>query len=162
MAGVNKCILVGNLGADPELRFTSGGQAVADLRLATSRKFKARNGEQQEETEWHRIVVWGEQAEHCKRYLDKGRQVYVEGRLQTRKWTDKDGRDRWTTEINAQTVQFLSGGGAQRDAPSDEAPQGDAAPASNPMGTDPVAEYREALERAKRAAMPKAEDDIPF
>ena len=110
MAGINKVILIGNLGADPELRYTSGGQAVADLRLATSRRFTGRDGAQQEDTQWHRVVVWGKQAEHCKEYLSKGRQVYVEGRLQTRSWEDRDGNKRWTTEVVAQTVQFLSGG----------------------------------------------------
>ena len=111
MAGsVNKVILIGNLGADPELRYTSGGQAVTDLRLATSRRFTGRDGSQQEDTQWHRVVVWGKQAEHCKEYLSKGRQVYVEGRLQTRSWEDRDGNKRYTTEVVAQTVQFLSGG----------------------------------------------------
>ncbi|MCA9668042.1 MAG: single-stranded DNA-binding protein [Myxococcales bacterium] len=110
MAGINKVILIGNLGADPELRYTSGGQAVTDLRLATSRRFTGRDGSQQEDTQWHRVVVWGKQAEHCKEYLSKGRQVYVEGRLQTRSWEDRDGNKRYTTEVVAQTVQFLSGG----------------------------------------------------
>jgi single-strand DNA-binding protein len=121
MAGVNKVILIGNLGADPELRYTSGNQAVTDLRLATSRKWRDKNGEMQEDTQWHRVVVWGKQAEQCKEYLAKGRQVYVEGRLQTRQWEDRDGNKRYTTEVVAQTVQFLSsqrgGGGGGYDAP---------------------------------------------
>jgi len=110
MAGVNKVILVGNLGADPELRYTNGGQAVAELRLATSRKWQGKDGAQQEDTQWHRVVAWGKTAENCKQYLAKGRQVYVEGRLQTRKWQDRDGHDRWTTEVVAEQVVFLAGG----------------------------------------------------
>lgn len=121
MAGVNKVILIGNLGADPELRYTSGNQAVADMRIATSRRWRDKNGEMQEDTQWHRIVVWGKQAEQCKEYLAKGRQVYIEGRLQTRQWEDRDGNKRYTTEVVAQTVQFLSnqrgGGGGGYDAP---------------------------------------------
>jgi single-strand DNA-binding protein len=109
--GVNKVILIGNLGADPELRYTSGGSAVADLRLATSRKYTTKDGNSKEDTQWHRIVVWGKQAEHCKEYLSKGRQVYVEGRLQTRQWEDRDGNKRSTTEVVAERVQFLGGGG---------------------------------------------------
>ena len=107
---VNKVIIVGNLGADPELRYTQGGQAVANFRVATNEKWTNKEGEGQERTEWHRIVVWGRQAENCEKYLSKGRQVYVEGRLQTREWEDRDGNKRYTTEIVAQNVQFLSGG----------------------------------------------------
>jgi single-strand DNA-binding protein len=111
MAGVNKVILVGNLGADPELRYTSGGNPVADMRLATSRRYTTRDGTSKEDTEWHRVVVWGKQAESCKEYLSKGRQVYVEGRLQTRQWEDRDGNKRYTTEVVAERVQFLGGRG---------------------------------------------------
>ena len=113
---INKVILIGNLGADPELRYTSGGSAVADLRLATSRKWTAKDGTSKEETEWHRVVVWGKQAETCKEYLSKGRQIYVEGRLQTRQWEDRDGNKRYTTEVVAETVKFLGGGGGSRGA----------------------------------------------
>ena len=111
MASINKVILIGNLGADPELRYTSGGTPVADLRLATSRKFKGRDGGMQEDTQWHRVVVWSKQAENCKEYLSKGSQVYIEGRLQTRQWEDRDGNKRYTTEVVAETVQFLGGRG---------------------------------------------------
>ena len=107
MAGVNKAILVGNLGRDPELRHTPNGQAVVNFTLATSESWTDKSGERQERTEWHRIVVWGRQAEMCNQYLSKGRTVYVEGRIQTREWEDKDGNKRYTTEINAQTVQFI-------------------------------------------------------
>jgi single-strand DNA-binding protein len=111
MAGINKVILIGNLGADPELRYTSGGQAVADIRLATTRKWTGKDGKSQEDTQWHRVVVWGKQAENCKEYLAKGRQIYLEGRLQTRQWEDRDGNKRYTTEVVAEQVMFLGGKG---------------------------------------------------
>ena len=107
MAGVNKAILVGNLGRDPELRHTPNGQAVANFTLATSESWTDKSGERQERTEWHRIVVWGRQAEMCAQYLSKGRTVYVEGRIQTREWEDKEGAKRYTTEINASSVNFI-------------------------------------------------------
>lgn len=110
--GINKVILIGNLGADPEVRFTQGGQAVANFRIATTDSWTDKNTNQkQERTEWHRIVVWGKLAELCGQYLKKGRQCYVEGRLQTREWTDKENRKQYTTEVVAQTVQFLGGKG---------------------------------------------------
>jgi single-strand DNA-binding protein len=111
MASVNKVILVGNLGRDPELRYTQSGQAVANFTLATTERFSNRDGDRQERTEWHRIVAWGRTAELCAQYLSKGRSVYIEGRLQTREWEDKEGQKRRTTEITAQTVQFLGGAG---------------------------------------------------
>lgn len=111
MASVNKAIVMGNLGADPELRYTQGGAAVCNLRVATNERWRDKDGAQQERTEWHAIVVFGKQAENCEKYLKKGRSVFVEGRIQTRDWEDKDGNKRYTTEIVAQTVQFLSGGG---------------------------------------------------
>jgi single-strand DNA-binding protein len=111
MAGsVNSVNLIGHLGKDPEVRYTGGGQAVANFSLATSDTWKDKNGEKQERTEWHRIVVWGKQAEHCGEYLRKGRLVHIEGRLQTREWDDKDGQKRYTTEIIANRVTFLGGG----------------------------------------------------
>jgi single-strand DNA-binding protein len=112
MASVNKVILVGNLGKDPELRYTPGGQAVCDLRLATTDSYTGKDGEKKESTEWHTVVVWGKQAENCSQYLSKGRQVYVEGRLRTRSWDDKEGKKQYRTEVVAQTVQFLGGAGA--------------------------------------------------
>ncbi len=111
MASINKVILIGNLGRDPELRYTQGGQAVANFTLATTERFSNREGERQERTEWHRIVAWGKTAELCAQYLSKGRSVYIEGRLQTREWEDKEGQKRRTTEITANTVQFLGGRG---------------------------------------------------
>jgi single-strand DNA-binding protein len=115
MASVNKAIIIGNLGAKPELRYTASGQAVTTLSVATNEKWKNKDGEPQERTEWHRVNVWGRSAENCEKYLDKGRQVYIEGRIQTRSWEDQDGNKRYTTEIVAQTVQFLSGDGRGAD-----------------------------------------------
>jgi single-strand DNA-binding protein len=109
MAGVNKAILIGNLGSDPELRHTQNGQGVATFNIATSENWTDKNGERQERTEWHRIVAWGKTGELCAQYLSKGRTVYIEGRIQTRDWEDKDGIKRYTTEIVANTVQFLGG-----------------------------------------------------
>ena len=111
MASVNKVILVGNLGRDPELRYIPSGQAVANFTLATNDRWRDKEGNNQERTEWHRIVAWGKSAENCAQYLQKGRSVYIEGRLQTREWEDKDGNKRQTTETIAQTVQFLGGRG---------------------------------------------------
>jgi single-strand DNA-binding protein len=113
MSSLNKVMLIGNLGADPELRHTQAGKPVCNMRVATSERWKGGNGEQNERTEWHGIVVWGAQAEACDRYLSKGSKVYVEGKLQTREWEDREGNPRKTTEINAMQVTFLdsSGGG---------------------------------------------------
>ena len=107
---VNKVILIGNLGQDPELRNTNGGQAVATLRLATTDKYKDRDGNLQERTEWHTVVVWGRDAENVHKFCKKGKQLYIEGRLQTRKWQDKEGKDRYSTEIVSDVVRFLGGG----------------------------------------------------
>lgn len=110
MASVNKVILIGNLGRDPEVRYTPSGAAVCNLSLATTRNWKNRDsGERQEETEWHRVVLYDRQAEIAGEYLKKGRPVYIEGRLKTRKWQDKEGKDTYTTEIIAETMQLLGG-----------------------------------------------------
>ena len=106
---VNKVILLGRLGQNPEVRNTPSGASVANFSLATNESWMDKNGQKQERTEWHRIVVWGKLAELCGQYLTKGRQAYVEGRLQTRQWQDKDGQTKYTTEVQAQTVQFLGG-----------------------------------------------------
>ena len=114
--GINKVILIGNLGNDPDTRYTSGGAAVANISLATSESWKDReSGEQQERTEWHRVVFFGRLAEIVSEYLRKGSQIYVEGRLQTRKWQDKDGNDRYTTEIVANEMQMLGSRGGSAD-----------------------------------------------
>lgn len=113
--GMNKAILIGNLGADPELRFTQGGQAVLKLRLATTESYVDRNKERQQRTEWHSVVVWGNRAEALNKILSKGRTICVEGRIQTRSWDDKDGNKRYSTEINATNVILVgSGGGGGR------------------------------------------------
>ena len=108
--GVNKVILIGHLGADPDMRYTPSGAGVCELRLATSESWKDKNGQRQERTEWHRVVVWGKTAEICAKYLAKGRQVFIEGRIQTRSYDDKEGQKRYITEIIANDVQFLSSG----------------------------------------------------
>ena len=113
MASVNKVILLGNLGRDPETRYTTGGDAVTNLNIATSEQWKDKSGEKQERTEWHRVVLFGRQAEVAGEYLKKGRSVYIEGRLQTRKYTDKDGVEKYSTEIVADRMQLI---GSARDA----------------------------------------------
>lgn len=109
MSSVNKVILIGRLGADPEVRYTQGGQPVASLRMATSENWTDRDGQRQERTEWHSITVWGKQAELCGQYLAKGRQVYLEGRLQTREYTDREGINRKAVDIVANQIVFLGG-----------------------------------------------------
>jgi single-strand DNA-binding protein len=111
MASVNKVILIGNLGADPELRYTATGTAVANFRLATKDFWTGKDGNKEERTEWHRIVAWGRLGEICGEYLAKGKQVYVEGKLQTRSWEDRDGNKRYTTEVLAQVMQMLGSAG---------------------------------------------------
>ena len=107
MAGVNKVILVGNLGAEPEVRYTASGTAMATFRIATTEQWTTKDGEKAERTEWHRIVAWRRLGEICGEYLHKGSQVYIEGKLQTRSWEDRDGVKRYTTEVVAQTMQML-------------------------------------------------------
>ena len=129
MASVNKVILIGNLGADPEIRYTPSGTAVANFSLATHEQWTNKNGEKEERTEWHRIVAWGRLGEICGEYLHKGRQVYIEGRLQTRTWEDRDGNKRYTTEINAQAMQML--GSPRREG--DTQPPEDRYPSEEPI-----------------------------
>lgn len=121
-ASLNKVMIIGNLGADPELRYTSNNQPVTTLSVATNEVWGGKDGgEKQERTEWHKVVVFGRTAENCANFLKKGRSVYVEGRIQTRDWEDKEGQKRYTTEIVANTVQFLSGdGGGGGGYPSDD------------------------------------------
>ena len=118
---INKATIVGRLGQDPETRFTQGGTAVCNFSVATDERWKDASGEQKEHTEWHRIVVWGKLAENCQKYLTKGRQVYVEGKIKTREWEDRDGNKRHTTEIIASEVKFLGskgeGGGSSSGEP---------------------------------------------
>ena len=146
MASVNKVILVGNLGRDPEMRYAPDGGAIANFSIATTDKWKDKSGQLQERTEWHRIVMFGRQAEIAGEYLKKGSQTYIEGRLQTRKWTDKEGQERYTTEVVADRMQMLGSrsGGSARAMPDDDAP----APRSS--GAD------------ARGGIDDLEDDIPF
>ncbi len=116
MSGVNKVILIGNLGANPEVRYTAGGQAVANLRIATTERWTDKSGQRQEATEWHRVVLWGKQAEVAGQYLVKGRQVYIEGRIRTRQWQDQQGQKRFSTEVVAQNMQLL---GSRGDRPAE-------------------------------------------
>ncbi|HKZ22161.1 MAG TPA: single-stranded DNA-binding protein [candidate division Zixibacteria bacterium] len=117
MAGINKVILIGNLGKDPELRYTPNSQAVATFSLATNRKWKDKGGQPQEQTEWHNVVAWGKQAEICKEYLKKGSSVFIEGRIQYRTYDDKDGNKKYITEIVARSVQMLGRKGEAKEEP---------------------------------------------
>jgi len=129
VAGINKVILVGNLGSDPEVRATPGGQRVANFRMATSRSWSGQDGQRQEKTEWHSIVAWGKLADICERYLTKGKQVYVEGRLETRTWQDKEGQTRYKTEVICETMQMLGRAGADRNGePAGDTPSRGGAP----------------------------------
>lgn len=134
--GINKVILIGNLGADPEVRYTQGGQAVCNFNIATSESWVDRSGDKQERTEWHRIVVWGKLGEICGEYLSKGRQIYMEGRLQTRQWEDRDGNKRYTTEVVARDVQFLGSGNKMMDMDPGPLPPMDSMPPGRVPGDD--------------------------
>ena len=147
MGSVNKVILVGNLGRDAEVRFTPGGQAVATLNLATTEQWNDREGQRQEKTEWHRVVLWGKQAESLQQYLVKGKQIYVEGRLQTRQWDDKDGNKRYTTEIRGDRIVLLGGGGMGTGGGGRQQPRS--------TGTSPD-------EHMTEPAGELTDDDIPF
>lgn len=132
MSGVNKVIIVGRLGVDPELKTLSSGQNVCRLSVATSENWTGKDGQKQERTEWHRVVVWGRQAENCGKHLSKGRQVYIEGRLQTRQWEDQ-GQKKYSTEIVANTVQFLGAGGDRTQSASTGSDEG-----YNDFGPEPT------------------------
>ena len=147
MASVNKVILIGNLGRDPEVRYMPDGAAIANISVATTDVWKDKGGEKQERTEWHRIAFFGKLAEVAGEYLKKGSQVYVEGRLQTRKWQDKDGQDRYTTEIVAERMQML---GSRAGQGGNDA--SDRATPSSPSGQ----------QKPSAARFDDFEDDIPF
>ena len=154
MASLNKVMLIGNLGADPEMRYMPSGDAIANLRIATSEKFKDKNGDKQERTEWHRISLFGKLGEIAGQYLKKGSSVYIEGRIQTRKWQDKEGQERYTTEIVATDMRMLggrSGGMAEMDSeggrPSASTSSTAKSPAPAPSGGSGFDDF---------------EDDIPF
>jgi single-strand DNA-binding protein len=149
MGSVNKVILVGNLGRDAELRYTPGGAAVATLNLATTEVWNDRQNQRQEKTEWHRVVLWGKPAESLQEYLTKGKQIYVEGRLQTRQWDDKDGNKRYTTEIKADRVTLLGGaGGGGRSGGGGGMDRGTSQSTGGGMDEPPME--------------PMTDDDIPF
>ena len=151
---VNKVILLGRLGQDPELKYTPSGAAVCNFSLATSESWTDKNsGQKQERTEWHRVVVWGKLAELCNQYLSKGRQAFVEGRLQTRSWDDQSGQKRYTTEINATTVQFI-GGQASAGQGANYSNNNNASMGSNAGSQEPAYE--------PVADTNFASDDIPF
>lgn len=148
MGSVNKVILVGNLGRDAELRYTPGGAPVATLNMATTEVWNDKGGQRQEKTEWHRVVLWGKTAESLNEYLTKGKQIYVEGRLQTRKWQDKDGQDKYTTEIRGDRVVLLGGGGGGGGRQQSRAAAGAGGGVEDHMGEPVGAEI--------------TDDDIPF
>ena len=138
---VNKVILVGNLGANPEVRFTQGGQPVANLRIATTERWTDKSGQRQESTEWHRVVLFGKTAEVAQKYLTKGRQVFIEGRIQTRQWQDQQGQKRYSTEIVATNMQMLGGRGGEGGPPREEGGGGrddmsQTVPADDAIGAD--------------------------
>jgi single-strand DNA-binding protein len=163
MASVNKVILIGNLGRDPETRYTTGGDAVTNLRIATTETWKDKSGEKQEKTEWHTVVLFGRQAEIAGEYLKKGRPVYIEGRLQTRKYTDKEGVEKYSTEIVGDRMQLLggreggSGSGAGGGGGDVEFSGG--APASRPSGSTGGKPGGSA---PKKTNPDDLDDDIPF
>jgi single-strand DNA-binding protein len=136
MSGVNKVILIGNLGANPELRYTAGQQAVANLRIATTERWTDKSGQKQEATEWHRVVVWGKQAEIVGQYLTKGRQVFIEGSIRTRQWQDQQGQKRYTTEIVARNVQMLGSRSERTDDLPATVPPDDSIPSDFSNGPD--------------------------
>ena len=147
MASLNKVMLIGNLGKDPEVRYTASGTAVASFSLATSDRIKNKNGEWEEKTEWHNVTLWSRLAEIAGEYLSKGKTVYIEGRLQTRKWQDRDGKDRYTTEIVGEKMQMLSGKGEGGGGGGRPAGAGRAAESQAPGYEEPVF---------------NPDDDIPF
>jgi single-strand DNA-binding protein len=157
MASVNKVILIGNLGRDPEVRYAPSGSAICNVTLATSRQWKDKNsGERQEETEWHRVVFYDRLAEIAGEYLKKGRPVYVEGRLKTRKWTDKDGVEKYTTEIVADQMQLLGSREGMGEGGADGGGGGSrSAPASRPAASKPAAQK-------SSTGFDDMDDDIPF
>jgi len=168
MASLNKVMLIGRLGRDPELRYTQSGQPVVNLRMATDESYTDKQGQKVEQTEWHSVAVWGRQAEPCANYLHKGSLVYVEGSLQTRKWQAQDGTDRYSTDIKAMRVQFLETRGAQQggyDAPQQEsqgAPRSRQAPQQGggrkPQQQDPMDDDLGPAFPSEASGM----DDVPF
>jgi single-strand DNA-binding protein len=164
MGSVNKVILVGNLGADPELKYTPSNRPVCNLSIATNEVWKDKGGQKQERTEWHRVNVWGDQAEHCSKYLAKGRTVYIEGRLQTRSWDDKEGKKRYSTEVVAERVVFLGGGGepGAGGARRTGGGAGGAGTASGGRPGWPEEQQGGGPDSGESPSLPPSDDDIPF
>src|SRR4029078_5365360 len=151
MGSVNKVILVGNLGRDAELRYTPGGAAGATLNLATTETWKDKEGQKKEDTQWHRVILWGKTAETLQDYLTKGKQIYVEGKLQMRKWKDKDGNEKYTTEVKGDRVVLLSGGGGGR---------GDGG--ERPRRGSGSGSHDEGMNQGEGGSVELTDDDIPF
>ena len=169
MASINKVTLIGNLGKDPEMRYMPSGEAIANLTLATTDNWKDKTGAKQEKTEWHRISMFGRIAEVAGEYLKKGSSVYIEGRLQTRKWQDKDGQDRYTTEIVANEMKMLGGrpgGGVESTTSFDDSDRGERSNergGSTPRSTgQPMGSGSSSASAPKKAKLDDFDDDIPF
>ena len=170
MASINKVTLIGNLGKDPEMRYMPSGEAIANLTLATTDNWKDKTGAKQEKTEWHRISMFGRIAEVAGEYLKKGSSVYIEGRLQTRKWQDKDGQDRYTTEIVANEMKMLGGrpggGGGESTTSFDDSDRGERSSErgnSTPRSTgQPMGSGSSGASAPKKAKLDDFDDDIPF
>lgn len=158
MAGVNKVILIGNLGKDPELRYTPNGQPVASFSLATTERWNDKNSQKQEKTEWHNIVVWGKLAELANQYLKKGRSAYIEGRITTRSWDDRDGNKKYRTEIVANQIQFLGGNQGGGDISATAEP----AQVSDPEFDQSSGPEQNASAQNASAQSASANDDLPF
>lgn len=160
MSGVNKVILIGRLGADPDMRTTQAGQTVCTLSLATSESW-VKDGKKEEKTEWHRVILWSRQAEVAAKYLKKGRMVYIEGKLQTRSWDDKQGQKRYTTEIVASNMQFIEGQGQSSNSVGD---MSDAVPPpeENETYSSKNAGFYASANSANAATARTLDDDIPF
>lgn len=148
MSSLNKAMIIGRLGQDPEVRYTQSNTAVANLSIATSERYKDSTGEWKENTEWHRVVAWGRLAEICQEYLKKGSQVYVEGPIQTRKWEDREGQTRYTTEIKALTLTMLDSKGSREEPPATPSKSDDSQPVSSNVNLD--------------EDLDEIDDDLPF
>ncbi|MFW6348104.1 MAG: single-stranded DNA-binding protein [Cyclonatronaceae bacterium] len=157
MSSLNKAMLIGNLGADPEVRYTQNNTAVATLSIATSERYKDRNGELQEKTEWHRVVAWSRLAEVCQNYLKKGNKVYIEGPIETRMWEDKEGQKRYTTEIKALNMVMLD----SKNSGDPAAPMGNQGPAKGKKDHNSNAAAASTT-NFKDEDMANVDDDLPF
>jgi single-strand DNA-binding protein len=173
MASLNKMTIIGNLGADPEVRYLDGGAVVAQFNVATTEKYTNRNGEKVEQTEWFRVELWNEQAKVAEKYLKKGNPVYIEGRLRTEVWTDKEGKERTSLRVRASTMQLLggpSGSGGQEDVAYEAPRQQQAAPAPAPARQQAAPQPQAAPARQQPPRQPapvpfesnSGDDDLPF